>query len=198
DEIATVVPESSSIAFGVEGGSETIAIATNQVEWSYRVTGGEGWLTVDKNGNSLQFQALENTLTTSRDATILVSAGVGENMATALLSVTQEGATAATLTLDPNHKEVESKETTFTVTITTNKSEWGFTLLGAASAWISAEKSGNSLIVTIAENSGSEREGAIQIVAGVTGNQITKVFDIVQAEKSGGGGGGELNIETLF
>lgn len=290
EEVATINPDRQTVTVVAEGGSESIAITTNQLEWYHNVTGGEGWLTVTKNINSLTIIALENILTTTRNATIVISAGEGENVASTTITINQSGATAATLSLSSNRitfeaisspkevtvttnkegwefvvesgasqwlssvkngntitisvaeniavasrtgtitvstgiegnsttkdivvtqngaeaatltleisdKEVGSESTSFTLSVTTNQAIWNFVIEPSAVSWLSVEKSGNSLIVTVADNNGAERSGTIEIVAGVTENQISKIISITQLEKIGGAGGGELNIEILF
>ena len=75
-EVATLQLSKNTLNFDKLGGEESVAITTNQTNWTY-VSGLEGqWVNITKDGNNLKITALPNPEGKDRTGVILVTAGV--------------------------------------------------------------------------------------------------------------------------
>ena len=85
---------SGSISIDEKGTtSGEIIVTAENTDWSVDVTNGKDWLTAYKNGNKVSISAKENTETTDRTGTIVVTA-TADSKLSQTFSITQKGAGA--------------------------------------------------------------------------------------------------------
>jgi len=144
----------------------TAIINTNQSSWSATYPTAAKWLSCTKSGNTLTIKVAANTGTASRSATITVKAG----SLSKTIAVTQG---ASILTLSRTVWMPTYMPQTTTVTINTNQSSWSATY-PAAAKWLSCTKSGNTLTIKVAANTGIlSRSATIKVKAGSLSKTIT-------------------------
>lgn len=85
----TVSPE-GPLTFGPDGGSAFVTVQTNQTSWN--AVPDEKWCAVEKSARGFTVTATPNELSEPRSATISITAGGGENTASASVGVEQSAA----------------------------------------------------------------------------------------------------------
>jgi hypothetical protein len=140
-----------------ESGSKVVTVDTDAPGWDAKTDGS--WIKLDKQGNTLNVSAEANP-GSNRNAKITITAG---NAAEKTITVTQ--AERNTLFISPSSLLFASDETgEQPVTITTNAPDWEAT---TEADWITFSKQGNTLLVSVSENTGlSDRDATITIAAG--------------------------------
>ena len=148
----------SSISFEAnESGTKTVTITTNAASWDATTT--STWLTIGKQGTTLQFTVSENTETSGRAAIVTITAGT----ATPVTIMVTQGE-AFILSVSPTSFSFEARETTpQTATITTNATNWDAT---TTASWLTIEKLGTTLQLTPTANTEtSDRLATINVTA---------------------------------
>ncbi|KAA6333835.1 hypothetical protein EZS27_017795 [termite gut metagenome] len=156
-----------AIAFGIETGSKTIAIAAANVE-GWTVTSDADWCTVQRGGegnNVVVISVSKNEGTTERSATVSAKAG---NLSIAI-KVTQVGSALVLHLLNENDRTINfpTEGGNRSVGIVTNlsKEDWEYTVSNNVGNWLSVTKSaaGTSLEITAPANTGNERSVTITL-----------------------------------
>ena len=169
DSLNFSLPE---LIFGAnETSSKEVSITTNASAWDFKTQDGS-WLTISKSGNNLNIKPVsQNTSTSSRIATVSITAGTASAKT---IKVTQEGRN--TLTVSPSELIFAANETSNyqSVDITTNASSWNYS---SPASWLTISKSGNRLSIRPATQNESEisREANIVVTAGTATERFIKV-----------------------
>lgn len=155
---------------------QSVEIVTNQDEWSFDCTCS--WLLVEKREGALVLTADDNAKNAQREAQITLSAGIGENVCTDVLTVRQDG--NAFITLASYNIATDDEGATKRVEIISNPElDWNFATDG--SEWFTAERNDDNLVVTIVPNeAGLERFGSVTIVVGEEDNSATATLKVHQ------------------
>jgi hypothetical protein len=172
----TLSVDPSSLSFAAGAGEQPVTVTTDASGWE--ATTDASWITVGRQGNTLQVSVTANTATSSRSADITVTAG---NAPPVTLTVTQAGANN-TLSVNPSSLSFGYNETAQkTVTVTTNASGWNAT---AGASWITVDKQGNTLKVSVSANTAtSSRSATITVTAG---NASSATVTVTQAARPSG------------
>lgn len=114
----------------------------------------------------------------NRTATLKVSCGASDNIATATATVTQLG-TEPTLVLDPDHLVIDQQGTAQVVTVLTNQSSWSIDQASVPSwATVTTDAAKNTITVSAqAFNTTGSREFTLKVKAG----DLTAELPAVQA-----------------
>ena len=186
----------NSISFAAnETITKTATVTSNATNWDATTT--VEWLTIGKQGTTLQLTPTANTQPIERSTTVTVTAGTAVPVT---VTVTQAAA-PTTLTINPTSISFTDDETTArTITIVTNAVNWDVT---TTSTWLSISKQGNSFTITPTENIGTSlRSATVTVTAGDQSKQVTVEQSagstefgngIVAASSFGGGNGTESN-----
>ena len=167
DPVISVSPEKLTIESD-ETDEKFVTIETNASNWEYReITTNwmEAYRRSDKDKLYIRAQDYSNT-NDSRSTVIILSASIGKKNATAELLIEQLRKIINTLSTSPTSLTYQSNETgSKTVTITTDATSWDAT---TSASWISIEKQGQTLIVTVSTTNtqSSNRTAEIYITAG--------------------------------
>ncbi len=133
----------------------------------------ETWLSVNKNGNTVDVTFDENTTFSQRVGTITVS-GEGQ---TQDVTVTQSGATAS-LNVTPSNRNVSSASGSVNFNVTANFTTW---TPSESESWLSVTKNGTQITVNYDENTSIvQRVGTIT----VSGEGQTQDVTVTQAGSS--------------
>ncbi|MDR1722721.1 MAG: hypothetical protein LBR84_02125, partial [Tannerella sp.] len=139
DVAATLTVSPTTYNFAAAGGASSAFTVTSNQSWT--VTSSATWLTLSKssgsNNGTFTATAAANTTTAQRTATITVAGGG----ITRTVAVTQDAATAATLTVSPTtYNFVAAGGTSSAFTVTSNQS-WTVT---SSATWLTLSKSSGS------------------------------------------------------
>lgn len=147
----------SQITFNADGtgGMKIITITTNQPSWTYSLnpSNGAGWLSVEKNGNTLELSASSNESADSRDdVTVTISAGNAPHIQITIRQL----AGSANLKTDAPSKITFNADGTGEmnlITVTTNRPQWEYAISPEDGAgWLTVKKIGNTLQLEATEN----------------------------------------------
>ena len=144
--------------------TQTATITTNAASWDAFTE--ETWLTIEKQGTTLQLTPSANTSTLERSANITVTAGTADPV---IVTVSQ--AAANTLSVNSATISFGANETaTKTITVTTNASSWDY--IGDVE-WLTIVQQNNTIrLFPNSLNTGtSQRSATINITAG-TANPV--------------------------
>ncbi len=142
----------SSHSFTSDAGSTTASVSSNQ---GWTVSDNKGWITATKSGNNVNISVTANTSTVARTGTVTIDGCINRT-----ISISQEGATACSLTLSSSNESFAQGGGTTTVNVSTTEN---FTI-SENLGWITTSKSGNTVTITAAANGGSNtRTGTINI-----------------------------------
>jgi len=163
----------TTIEISVEGGELTVGVDTNTSDWTFSISGGDGWLTGEKIADGVRLTATENTSTDEREAFLKIAsvrADFSED-----ITITQEAleslpfiTVSSTAPVVVNAAGTAATSGTLSYTIETNypdpwevssskwwlkatKSENGFTLSAAANAFVDPPE---EAIVTVSVGTG--------------------------------------------
>lgn len=156
EDALSVTPE-GPVDLQASGNAELVfTVETNVEEWSFKAP---EWTESAKDGNTLKVTVEDNASTEPREGTIEFTAGTK----TVTVTLKQAGKVEPELEVSPSElPEFSASGNAETVlTVTTNVSEWGFTV----PEWISAEKVENTLKLNVQDNSGEARSGEIVVTA---------------------------------
>lgn len=99
DPPAPTLSVNGTVSIGANGSSSgNIIVTAENTDWSVDVTNGKEWLTAYKNGNKVAISAKENTETSDRTGTIVVTA-TADSKLSHTVNVTQKG-TSASITVN--------------------------------------------------------------------------------------------------
>ncbi len=176
----------SALSFAAKDNADvTLTVTTDASKWGYSAP---AWVTATKSGKTLVVNVNENT-GGMLEGTIEFTAGTADPVR---ISVTQAAALTVknTLSVSPNSaisfKDKDNADVTLTVT--TNASEWNFD----KPSWVTATKSGNTLVVNVDENTGGKLDGTITFTAG-----NADAFNISVSQAAPGGATG-ITIDGSF
>jgi len=167
DPVISVRPDKLTVEAN-ETDEKFVTIETNASSWEYREIATnwmEAYRRSDKDKLYIRAQEYSNT-NDSRSSVIILSASIGKKNATAELLIEQLKKIINTLSTSPTSLSYQSNETgSKTVTITTDAPSWDAT---TSATWISIEKQGQTLIVTVSTTNTqtSDRTAEISITAG--------------------------------
>lgn len=172
-EDATVRLSATEVTLGGSKlNTSEVTVSTNQSKIT--ATTEDTWMTVKMMGRILIIEATEaNETGESRDGSVIVTVGEGENTATASLTVTQTIRDAASeeqllqITSEPADMEADAGSSTF-VTFKTNQSEISLTFSSDVSEWLTYEiVDGKIIFTTLTKNiSGAKRRVSVTVMAG--------------------------------
>lgn len=154
-----------------------LTVETDAESWSVEKN---DWITAKQDGNKLTVNVETNTTEAVRPGRITISAG---NAQPVRINVTQAAVEEGEIVLgvtpsDPIAFEAAGNKAV-ELTVKTNAPDWTFTY---PEEWMTAEKSGDKLIVNAMDNTGEARVG--QIV--VTSSEGEKTVKIAVTQKAGG------------
>ncbi len=163
-----------SLTFAATGApAQTVNVTVENVEWTFQIpTEAAEWLSAEKGDGILTVTVKDNTEEKSRSGSITVSATSHTDVAKSrTITVVQEAAlpTGAEYTLTVDKTELSFKESDnaaqeITVTAEGDGLSWEAIVDVGAKAWLTAEKSGDKLIVNAADSDVYEtRTGRITI-----------------------------------
>lgn len=153
------VKPASDISFKADGNEDVVlTIMTDAESWNVEKN---DWITAKKEGNMLKVNAQTNTAESVRPGRITISAG---NAQPVRINVTQAAAEEGEIVLgvtpsDPIAFEAAGNKAV-ELTVKTNAADWTFTY---PEEWMTAEKSGDKLIVNAKDNTGEARVGQIVV-----------------------------------
>jgi formylglycine-generating enzyme required for sulfatase activity len=176
DVTATLTVSPTTYNFTAAGGASTAFTVTSNQSWT--VTSSATWLTLSKssgsNNSTFTATAAANTTTAQRTATITVAGGG----ITRTIAVTQDAATAATLTISPTtYNFVAAGATSSAFTVTSNQS-WTVT---SSATWLTLSKSSgsnNSTFTATAAANTTTAQRTATITVSCTG--ITRTINVTQ------------------
>ncbi len=175
-------------------------IKSNQMKFT--AVSSETWLTAECEGKILRAIAAQpNDTGAERTAVITVTAGEGDNTATATIDVRQEirdeSSETTILTIaDPNAELAAEADSRATVTFETNKTDVRVSVEEGAESWLQAEISGSEVVFTaLSQNS----TGAIRsAVATVSAGQDDKVLSVNVTVKQNTTAPEDLAVGALY
>lgn len=171
-----ILVSATTLSFLEDGTVQTVKITTNQSAWSYATN--QDWIIIVKNGNILSISATPNFNVVSRTASITVSAGSGENKATATISIVQSGTAAATLSVSKNSLSFSNNASSEAITVTTNQAIWSYV---ADKNWLTFTKQGTILTILASQNAApAPRNAVVTITAGTGQNSVTSSISVSQ------------------
>jgi len=133
------------------GGEAKISFETNQPSWTFDLGGAE-WLTAEKSGNILLLAAGENLKSKERSTTVTILAPeAGDGQLSIKVNVIQ-ARTSPFISLEAQKPLAFSSENqTLTIPVRTTFDTWEIEV--SEQDWLTAEISGNSVIVSVEKNS---------------------------------------------
>ena len=138
------------------------------------------WMTAEYNADAqlVSLKPVGALPSRNRTATLKVSCGASDNIATATATVTQLG-TEPTLVLDPDHLVIDQQGTAQVVTVLTNQSSWSIDQASVPSwATVTTDAAKNTITVSAqAFNTTGSREFTLKVKAG----DLTAELPAVQA-----------------
>lgn len=162
----------------------SLRVNTNSNSWDYDL-GGADWLSEQKkDGMDLYLTVAANTTESARSTTVTFYVpGVSNAVASASVTVRQQGAVFDPEIIVEQSLEVPSEGGSFTVEVSTNQPSWEAEVLDDAASWLSAVASGASLKIDVAPNNLEDsRKGMVRVYAPGKANALTfKNIAIVQA-----------------
>lgn len=150
-EVATLQLSKNTLNFDKLGGEESVAITTNQTNWTY-VSSLEGqWVNITKDGNNLKITALPNPEGKDRTGVILVTAGG----ASSRIEVAQIAADIV-LDINPGELNFSAKGGEKRISVKSNNNAWEIAPVEEVD-WLKFEKAGDIVFVTAQPNQGDPR-----------------------------------------
>ncbi|MEG0796990.1 MAG: BACON domain-containing protein [Odoribacter sp.] len=184
EPLATLTVDPATVNLAVTGESKTVNITTNQMAWSAACVVMEDtvWCKVKVVAGKLTIGATENILTTNRTAKIKVIAGSGMNVANKEITVAQEGAAPATLTVDPATVNLAVTGESQQVNITTNQMAWSAACVVLEdTVWCKVKVVAGKLTIGATANIlTTERTTKVKVVAGTGMNTAEKEITVTQ------------------
>jgi hypothetical protein len=132
-----------SLSFASAAESKSISVSTDQPGLSAQPSAS--WITPTLNSGSVKVSVSENTTGTERSGTVTISAG---SLSKTVL-INQQRQRLCNFSLSKNALSLDWRDTTTTVTVSTDQ-PWQAT---KSSDWVSLSQSGNTLTITLAQNS---------------------------------------------
>ena len=159
-EVASLQLSKNTLNFDKLGGEESVAITTNQTNWTY-VSGLEGqWVNITKDGNNLKITALPNPEGKDRSGVILVTAGG----ASSRIEVAQIAADIV-LDINPGELSFSAKGGEKRISVKSNSNAWEIAPVEEVD-WLKFEKAGDIVFVTALPNQGEPREAKLLAKSG--------------------------------
>ncbi len=154
-----------------------IEVETNQEEWSFDCTCS--WLLIEQGTEGLTLTADDNTTTAQREATITVTAGIGENTDTDTIIVRQDG--TAFVILNTHNVATDDNGGVKSITVECNPElEWYY-VTPDNPTWYTLSHEGNILSINITSNiGGNERKDTLLIQVGDPDNYASAEITIRQ------------------
>jgi hypothetical protein len=171
-KIHTLSVSPTSLSFGSSADYKNVTVTTTASSWD--ATASDSWVTLTKQGSTLRVNVSAKTTTSSRNATVRITAGTAPEKT---VTVTQSGI-PETLSVSPTSLSYGATETgTKTVTVTTNASSWNAT---TSVSWIQLTQQGSTLRVNVitTNSSASARSATIRVTAG---SATEKTVTVTQA-----------------
>lgn len=155
DPVLSIVPQSTTV--NSSSGSYSFTVNSN-INWA--ITENESWITANKtNDATLTVNYDENTLVTSRSASLVIS---GPGVESITVTLNQQGANPE-LTVDPPSASVQASSGSVNFTVTSNIN-WSVT---ESSGWMTASKSNAStIVVSFNENISVDSRSSTLTVSG--------------------------------
>lgn len=155
---------------------QRVVVTTNQDEWDFDCTCP--WLLIEKGEGELILTADDNRENLQRTTTIELTTGMGDNLATERLVVSQDG--NAFIKLASHNIATDDDGGTKRVEIISNPElDWDFVTDG--SEWFEAQREEETLLVTVAANEGGlERFGTLTITVGDEDNSASVTMRVHQ------------------
>jgi hypothetical protein len=193
DPVLTVIPHSTTV--NSSSGSYSFTVNSN-INWT--ITEDVIWITASKtNETTFTVNYEENTLVSSRSATMVIS---GPGVESITVTLNQQGANPE-LSVDPPSVSVQANSGSVNFTVTSNIN-WSVT---ESSEWLTASKSNaNIIIVTYNENTSVDSRSSTVTVSGpgvssqiVTVTQVgaTPVLTINPSSRSVGADAGTVSFD---
>lgn len=154
-----LVEPSAPIAFNATGNEQrTLTVTTDAKDWDY--TASE-WVEAEKNGEVLLVGVKDNQAEESRSGEIKFTAGNAEPVVVKIMQAGEKHVLSVEPSTPIAFKAAGNESVTLTVT--TNVEDWTFEV----PEWITAEKAGNTLVVSVEDNEVEEvKNGSITFKAG--------------------------------
>jgi len=156
----SVLPD--ELTFKANDAEEKLVDVRSNVKWT--VTASDRWILIEELPDGF-YVSVETYTETSRERTGSITVKAGESKSETV-NVVQLAAEHHTLSVNPATVSFKANETgTKPVVIVTNAPSWNHT---TAPNWLTLEKSGNSLMVTLSSNNSGplQRSSSITITAG--------------------------------
>jgi len=150
-----------SLSFTKDQSTQTITVTTDATNWTYSCN--SPWISLVKDNNTLSVSVTENIEYERSDAITILA-----NEKSKVITVKQA---MSTLTTSKDSLSFTAAQGTQTITVTTDASDWTYSF--NASTWMNITRNGNTLSVSVSENTGFERSGTITIQANVQQKNIT-------------------------
>ncbi len=168
DPVLSIVPQSTTVNSSTGSYSFTV---TSNINWTF--TENVSWITTSKtNDATLTVSYEENTLVTSRSASIVIS---GPGVESITVTLNQQGANPELL-IDPPSASVQANSGSVNFAVTSNI-DW---TVNETSSWLTASKSNtNTIVVTYDENTSVNSRSSTLTVSGPgVSSQIVTVTQV--------------------
>lgn len=168
-----------TVRFKTRGGEISLDIETNQKKWDYTLN-HEEWLTVERSEKSLKLRAERNTTTVSPLATLILTAGEGDNIATVTLEIVQNAFGDPEITAIPNPVYIVAQGDSLRVQVAleTNLDEWHF---DCTCSWLLVEEEGDQMYLTAEPNPDTiSRKTTITLTAGYEDKTAEETVVVLQ------------------
>lgn len=169
---------------------QTITVTAQQVTWDYSIPQEtQGWITIDKEGNTLSVTAADNNSKEARTGQIRIFAENNNKVAKINITLQQEGNADApdlTLTLDPASltfvgEGAEPQEVKVTPSV--ESLTWEAAPEGDAAQWLTVESGEGKFTVSVKDNPSEERRTGKILVTPSDKAVSTKAVIVVQEGK---------------
>ena len=175
---AELTVEPAEVAIAAGGGRIEVSFTTNQTAVEVSVDEKDGWLSYEKGDGVITFSAEANNADVSRSAAVTVTAGAGENTATAAITVTQDFV-AAELNVGLSTAAIAAEGVSAEVSYTSNYPVE--VKIPAGADWLASETSDGTITFSAGANdTDSERTAEVVITAGQGSNTATATVTVSQ------------------
>ena len=147
-----------SMTFEKEGGEKTVTVTCDNTNWTY--SGAPTWVTLSRNGDKVTVTAEAYTGEEKREGTVTFTHSNGT--LSAELKLTQKGAAASdNISLSPASFTFDAVPAgPLEVTVTSNADGWTYD--DPTETWIHLSTNGNTVTVTVDENTGDARNVTVK------------------------------------
>lgn len=158
EQTATLEISPKSMTFEAAGGSKDLTVTCDNDNWTW--SGAPLWVSVTREGDKVTIGVAENTGEEKREGTVTFTHSNGT--LSAELKISQKGTAAAdAISLSPASYTFDAVPSgPLEVTVTSNADGWTFD--DPTETWIHLSVSGNTVTVTVDENTGEARNVTVK------------------------------------